>query len=72
MPAIVLALGTNGGRSPYRPSVAVLNTLAVIVTVVWAVSFSVDIAVRDYDPPTNVHTAFLVLLGVVFGGQFLR
>lgn len=70
-PLVVLALGTNGGHTPFRPTTAVANAIVVLVTLVWAVSFSADIMVRDYSPPTNVHTSFLVILGVIFGGQFL-
>lgn len=61
----------NGNR-PYKLSQSVVNAVAVVVTVVWGISFVADILIPAYTPPTNVHMALMVVLGGVFGSQFIR
>jgi hypothetical protein len=62
----------NNVKAPYRLSQQVVNAVAIVVTAVWGVSFIADILVPDYTPPTNVHMALMVVLGGVFGSQFVR
>lgn len=61
----------NGNRT-YRLSQSVVNAVAVVVTVVWGISFVADILIPAYTPPTNVHMALMVVLGGVFGSQFIK
>jgi hypothetical protein len=71
-PAPIPAKPTNGVKAPYRLSQNVVNAVAVVVTIVWGISFIADILVPDYIPPTNVHMALMVVLGGVFGSQFIK
>jgi hypothetical protein len=78
--ATITSVATNGtptssngnGNKPYRLSQQVVNTVAIVVTIVWGISFIADILVPGYDPPTNVHMALMVVLGGVFGSQFVK
>lgn len=49
-----------------------VNSIAAVVTCVWALSFLADIVIDEYSPPTNVHMAFMLIVGAVFGSQFVR
>lgn len=40
--------------------------LAYVIIVSWAISFLVDIIVRDYDPPATVHALMMMVAGSVF------
>jgi hypothetical protein len=66
------AVPSNGNKSAYRLSQSVVNAVAVVVTIVWGISFVADILIPDYVPPTNVHMALMVVLGGVFGSQFIK
>lgn len=57
---------TGGLLSPL-----ITNSIAVIVTIIWASSFIADIAMDEYQPPTSIHVAFMVVLGSVFGLQLV-
>lgn len=46
--------------------------VAVIVTVAWAVSFVVDILVKDYDPSASVHALMMMVAGAVFGEGLIK
>ncbi len=50
----------------------VTNSIALIVTFIWAGSFITDILRSDYHPPTAIHVAFMVVLGSVFGLQIFN
>lgn len=41
--------------------------LAIVITISWAVSFIVDILVKQYDPPTYMGPLMLLVAGSVFG-----
>lgn len=56
----------------YHLSQGVVNAVALVVAVVWATSFVADILVKTYTPPNEVHLALMVVLGGVFGSQFIR
>lgn len=60
----------NGNR--VRLSPGVVNAIAAVVTGMWALSFVADIVIADYTPPTNIHVAFMLIVGAVFGSQFVR
>lgn len=46
--------------------------LTVVITLAWAVSFIVDIAKTEYDPPASVHALMLIVAGAVFGDGLVR
>lgn len=48
------------------------TSLAVVITVVWAVSFVADLLIPDYDPPSSVGTAMLLVAGALFGEGVVR
>ncbi len=50
----------------------VTNSIALIVTFIWAGSFITDILRADYHPPTAIHVAFMMVLGSVFGLQIFN
>lgn len=52
-------------------SPVVVNGIAVVVTMVWAVSFVADIVSKDYAPPAGIHLAFMLVLGSIFGAQLI-
>lgn len=45
--------------------------LAVVITIAWAVSLTVDILNNEYDPPASVHMLMMVVSGAVFGGDLV-
>lgn len=47
--------------------------IAVVITGAWAISFLVDIVIKDYDPNPTVHGLMMLVAGAVFGeGMFRR
>lgn len=71
--AMLLAAGTvsgNGGRGLIDRRVA--NGVLIAVTVIWAVTFLVDVFLPDYDPPPGIQAAFLAIAGLGFGSGVLR
>lgn len=46
--------------------------LAVVITAAWAISFLVDIVVKDYDPSPSVHGLMLLVAGAVFGEGLIK
>lgn len=73
--------GASGGRKPApkkkvvpparRPmrvvDTRVVNAIAIIVTLVWAVTFLADIGLKEYQPPAGINVAFMLVLGAIFG-----
>ncbi len=63
-----MSVETKDKRRSVSPAVA--NGIAIVVTLVWAVSFVADIIPSaNYDPPTAIHAAFMVVVGSIFGVQ---
>jgi hypothetical protein len=63
----------DGDQKPgYRLSQSVVNAVALVIVAMWAASFLADIFIRAYVPPTQIHLALMVVLGGVFGSQFLQ
>ncbi len=52
-------------------SQSIVNAIAVVVTMVWALSFGADLFVEEYEPPVAVHAAFMIVLGSIYGLQQL-
>lgn len=50
----------------------VATGLAIVITVVWAISFIVDVIVTAYDPPASVHALMMMVAGAVFGEGLLK
>lgn len=50
----------------------VANFLVLVVTIVWAASFIADISLVDYNPPTQIHTVMLSIVGSIFGFQIIN
>lgn len=50
----------------------IATVMAIVITVVWAVSFLVDIVVEEYDPPPSVHALMMIVAGAVFGEGLIR
>lgn len=46
--------------------------LAIVITAAWAISFIVDIVVKEYDPPASVHALMMIVAGAVFGEGLLK
>lgn len=59
--------GRVGGVHPW-----LFNGLAILVALVWAVSFIVDALSDKYEPPVAIHGAMMVVLGAVFGVQLVK
>lgn len=59
-------------RSNKTISPLVSNGIAITVTLVWATSFIADIVSTEYQPPTSIHVAFMVVIGAIFGFQFVQ
>lgn len=51
--------------SPF--SSRLVNAIAILISVVWTVSFIADIVVADYDPSPFVHLAMMAVVGAAFG-----
>ena len=43
-----------------------MNIVLVVVTLVWAGSFAADVFVPDYQPPLEIHSVFMAIVGGVF------
>lgn len=55
-------------ESPTRSTNSkVANVLAIVITISWAISFLVDIFVKEYDPSASVHALMMMVAGAVFG-----
>lgn len=59
----------NGNREILKPEI--VNGIAIVVTVIWAASFVADFLIPTYSPPATIHAAFMLIVGAVFGSQFL-
>lgn len=46
--------------------------LAGVITIAWAISFIVDIRVKDYEPPASLHPLMMIVAGAVFGEGLVR
>jgi len=46
--------------------------IAILITVVWAVSFVADAVNKTYEPPPSVHPLMLMVAGAAFGSEMLR
>ena len=46
--------------------------LAYIITLAWAVSFTIDIVNPAYDPPASIHPLMLLVAGGAFGEGIIR
>lgn len=57
--------GGGGGRSTVDNRI--LNGIALVTTLVWAASFVADVVMPAYSAPIGIHSAFLAVLGGVFG-----
>lgn len=49
----------------------IINFIALIVTLVWAGSFIADISTITYNPPPQIHTVMLSIVGSIFGFQIV-
>ena len=48
------------------------NAIAIVVTVVWTVSFVADIVLKSYDPSPFIHLAMMAVVGAAFGSSVLK
>lgn len=46
--------------------------LAIVITVAWAISFIVDILIKEYDPSPSVHALMMIVAGAVFGEGLIK
>ena len=60
---------TEDGRE--RPSISAraMDMVVIIVALVWAVSFTADIWVVGYEPPTGLHQVMMLLIGFIVAGR---
>lgn len=69
-----MALAMNGaGNGRARPTVSsrVMNAMALIVTIVWGISYIADIAIPTYSPPSNIHFFPVAAVSALFGINLL-
>lgn len=50
----------------------IATILAVVITIAWAISFMIDIVIKEYDPPASVHALMMIVAGAVFGEGLIR
>lgn len=50
----------------------VTNGIAITVTVVWSVAWLYGMISADYDMPTFIHAAFMIVITGIFGLQGVR
>lgn len=60
----------NGKRSIFDQRI--VNGLAILVSVVWAVSFIADIVVKGYDPSPFIHLTMMAIVGAAVGRGFIK
>ena len=60
----------NGRAQQYRSILP--SAVASVVTVAWAVSFSVDLVSDTYDPPSSVQGLMVLVAGWLFGEAALK
>ena len=56
------ASGTNGQQKPVLDP-RVSNGIAIVITLVWAISYLVDMAMNTYDPPASVNAIMMIVAG---------
>lgn len=49
----------------------VSNAIAIVVTIVWATSFLLDIFLSSYDPPASIGGIMMIVVGAAFAGNVL-
>lgn len=59
----------SNGNSPF-PS-RLVNGIAILVSLVWTISFVADIVVTGYDPSPFVHLAMMAVVGATVGRSFI-
>jgi hypothetical protein len=60
--------GMDTGGEVNRRLAAVI---AVVITVVWTISFTADLLNPQYSPPPTVHALMMLVAGAAFGGSVL-
>lgn len=50
----------------------IATLLAIVITAAWAISFLVDIVVKEYEPSPSVHALMMIVAGAVFGEGLIR
>lgn len=50
----------------------IVNAIAIVAIVLWAVSFILDAMIATYDPPASVHIVMMTVAGAAFGGTIFR
>jgi hypothetical protein len=50
----------------------IAQILASVITGAWAISFIVDIVIKEYDPSPSVHALMMIVAGAVFGEGLIR
>lgn len=66
-------MGRPSSTKDLRPGSIVTHKLAgiiaVVITVVWTVSFLADLLEPRYDPPPTVHALMMLVAGAAFAGS---
>lgn len=57
-------------NNPFDPRI--VNGIAVLVSIVWAISFVADIVIATYDPSPFVHLAMMTVVGAAVGSNVLK
>lgn len=50
----------------------IVNGIAILVSLVWAISFICDIAIASYDPSPFIHLAMMTIVGAAVGHGFIQ
>ena len=50
----------------------IVNGIAILVSLVWAISFVADILITGYDPSPFIHLAMMTVVGAAVGHGFIR
>jgi hypothetical protein len=50
----------------------IVNGIAILVSLVWAISFVADILIAGYDPSPFIHLAMMTIVGAAVGRGFIR
>lgn len=73
MGGVVSAVTGNGNGKPnYKVGQSQTNAIALIVAIVWGISFLADIVLPSYQPDPKMHVVLLAIAGVPQALQLFR
>lgn len=69
---LVTGSGGLGNRTTGGLQHRFVDVLGWLITFAWGISFVLDAAVKEYEPPVSVHALMMVVAGAAFGSSLIK